>query len=113
VSTLSFFHTVAREVAPVLRYAVVVIKSTVPVGNGDEVDAIIRKQRPDADFSVASNPDFRGEGSATEDCRHPYRIVVGTVDERAREVILADYRTHFLRRAPMRFTERRSLELIK
>jgi UDPglucose 6-dehydrogenase len=53
------------------------------------------KQRPDADFSVASNPDFRREGSAMKDCKDPYRIVVGAVDECARKVILADYRTHF------------------
>jgi UDPglucose 6-dehydrogenase len=63
-------------------FTVIVIKSTVPVGTNDEVDAIVRKLRPDADFAVVSNPEFLREGAAIEDFKRPDRIVVGTDDER-------------------------------
>jgi len=103
-----------REIAPALRdFTVVVTKSTVPVGTGDQVEAIIREHRPDADFSVAANPEFLREGSAIEDFKHPNRIVVGTADERAREVMRAVYRPLYLNQAPMLFTDRRTAELIK
>jgi len=68
-------------------FTVIVIKSTVPVGTNDEVDAIVRKLRPDADFAVVSNPEFLREGAAIEDFKRPDRIVVGTDDERARRVM--------------------------
>jgi UDPglucose 6-dehydrogenase len=111
---LSFVHAVAREIAPALSgYTVVVTKSTVPVGTGDTVEAIIRGLRPDADFAVASNPEFLREGSAIDDFKHPNRIVVGTLDERAREVMRAVYRPLYLNQAPVLFTDRRTAETIK
>ena len=94
-------------------FTVVVIKSTVPVGTNDEVDAIIRKLRPDADFTVVSNPEFLREGAAIEDFKHPDRVVVGTDDERARQMMRELYRPLFINETPMLFTGRRSAELIK
>ncbi len=64
-------------------YTVVVTKSTVPVGTGDEVERIIRETRPEADFAVVSNPEFLREGAAIADFKRPDRIVIGTEDERA------------------------------
>src|SRR5262245_35219988 len=85
---LSFVYEPAREIAPEMRdFTVVVIKSTVPVGTNDEVDAIIRKLRPDADYAVVSNPEFLREGAAIEDFKRPDRVVVGTDDEPARRVM--------------------------
>jgi UDPglucose 6-dehydrogenase len=111
---LSFVHAVVREIAPALcGHSVVVTKSTVPVGTGDAVEAIIRELRPDADFAVVSNPEFLREGSAIEDFKHPNRIVVGTEDERARDVMRAIYRPLYLNQAPILFTDRRTAELIK
>jgi UDPglucose 6-dehydrogenase len=111
---LSFVHGVAREIAPALTgYTVVVTKSTVPVGTGDTVEAIIRELRPDAEFAVVSNPEFLREGSAIEEFKHPNRIVVGTLDERAREVMRGIYRPLYLNQAPMLFTDRRTAEMIK
>jgi UDPglucose 6-dehydrogenase len=94
-------------------YTVVVTKSTVPVGTGDEVEAIIKKVRPDADFAVVSNPEFLREGAAIGDFKRPDRVVVGTNDERAREVMRQLYRPLSLNETPMVFTERRTSELIK
>ena len=91
----------------------VVTKSTVPVGTGDEVERIIRETRPDADFAVVSNPEFLREGAAIQDFKHPDRIVVGTDDARAREVMAELYRPLYLNRAPILFTDRRTAELIK
>ncbi len=89
---LSYVHAAAREVAGALTgYAVIVTKSTVPVGTGDEVERIIREARPDLDFSVVSNPEFLREGAAIEDFKHPDRIVVGANDQRARDVMAAIY----------------------
>lgn len=111
---LSFVYAVAREVAPALcGYTVVVTKSTVPVGTGDAVEAIIRELRPDADFAVVSNPEFLREGSAIEEFKHPNRIVVGSHDERSRDVMRAVYRPLYLNQAPMLFTDRRTAEMIK
>ena len=90
-----------------------VTKSTVPIGTGDEVEAIIRAARPDADFVVVSNPEFLREGAAIEDFKRPDRIVVGTHDERAREVMTEVYRPLYLNRSPILFTDRRTSELIK
>jgi UDPglucose 6-dehydrogenase len=92
---------------------VVVTKSTVPVGTGKEVYDVIRAARPDADFDVASNPEFLREGSAIEDFRRPDRVVVGCDSERAREVMREIYRPLFINETPMLFTGRESAELIK
>src|SRR5215831_4193395 len=85
---LSYVYAAAREIAAALSgFTVVVTKSTVPVGTGDEVERIIREARPDADVAVVSNPEFLREGAAIQDFKFPDRIVVGTNDERAREVM--------------------------
>src|ERR1700741_5310050 len=111
---LSYVHAAAEEIAGLMQgYTVVVTKSTVPVGTGDEVEAIIRKKRPDADFAVVSNPEFLREGAAINDFKRPDRVVVGTDDERARERMRDLYRPLFLNETPMLFTERRTSELIK
>jgi UDPglucose 6-dehydrogenase len=111
---LSFVYQAAKEIAANLDgYTVVVTKSTVPVGTGKEVYDIIRAARPDADFDVASNPEFLREGSAIEDFRRPDRVVVGCDSERAREVMREIYRPLFLSETPMLFTGRESAELIK
>jgi UDPglucose 6-dehydrogenase len=111
---LSFVEAAAHEIAAALsRYTVVITKSTVPVGTGDRIEAIIRESRPDADFAVVSNPEFLREGAAIEDFKRPDRIVVGTSDERAREVMMEIYRPLYLNRSPILFTDRRSSELIK
>jgi UDPglucose 6-dehydrogenase len=111
---LSYVYDAARGIAPEIDgYTVVAIKSTVPVGTNDEVDAIIRKLRPNADFAVVSNPEFLREGAAIEDFKHPDRIVIGTDDERARRVMRELYRPLFINETPILFTGRRSAELIK
>jgi UDPglucose 6-dehydrogenase len=111
---LSYVYDAARGIAPEIEgYTVVAIKSTVPVGTNDEVDAIIRKLRPDADFAVVSNPEFLREGAAIEDFKRPDRIVIGTDDERARRVMRELYRPLFINETPILFTGRRSAELIK
>ncbi len=94
-------------------FTVVVTKSTVPVGTGDEVEEIIRKARPDGDFAVVSNPEFLREGAAIKDFKIPDRVVVGTDDERARQVMKELYRPLFLNETPILFTARRTSELIK
>ena len=94
-------------------FTVVVTKSTVPVGTNDEVEAIIRDVRPDADFAVVSNPEFLREGAAIEDFKRPDRVVVGTEDERARRVMSEVYRPLFINETPVMFTGRRAAELIK
>jgi UDPglucose 6-dehydrogenase len=111
---LSYVYDAARKIAAEMEgFKVIVIKSTVPVGTNDEVDGIIRKLRPDADFTVVSNPEFLREGAAIEDFKHPDRVVVGTDDERARRVMRELYRPLFINETPMLFTGRRSAELIK
>jgi UDPglucose 6-dehydrogenase len=111
---LSFVYAAAEEIAHALDgYAVIVTKSTVPVGTGREVARIIRETRPDADFSVASNPEFLREGSAIGDFMRPDRVVIGTDDERAREVLRALYRPLFLIETPILFTGIETSELIK
>ncbi len=111
---LSFVMQAAAELAPALRgYTVVVMKSTVPVGTGDAVAACIRELRPDAEFDVASNPEFLREGSAIGDFTRPDRVVVGTASERAREVLRELYRPLFLNETPVLFTSRATAELIK
>ena len=111
---LSFVYEAAREIAAALRgFTVVITKSTVPVGTGDEVERIIRETRPQAEVAVVSNPEFLREGAAIQDFKHPDRIVVGTEDARAREVMAELYRPLYLNRSPILFTDRRTAELIK
>jgi UDPglucose 6-dehydrogenase len=111
---LSYVFQAAKDIAANLDgYTVVVTKSTVPVGTGREVYDIIRTARPDADFDVASNPEFLREGSAIEDFRRPDRVVVGCDSDRAREVMTEIYRPLFINETPMLFTGRESAEVIK
>src|SRR3982075_1613413 len=111
---LTYVHSAAREVAAALSgFTVVVTKSTVPVGTGDEVERLIHETNPSADVVVASNPEFLREGAAIRDFKFPDRIVVGTSDERARKVLGDVYRPLSLNQAPLMFTERRTAELIK
>jgi UDPglucose 6-dehydrogenase len=111
---LSYVYAAARDIAQALSgFTVVITKSTVPVGTGDEVARIIAQARPDAEVAVAANPEFLREGAAIQDFKHPDRIVVGTEDERARAVMAEIYRPLYLNRAPILYTSRRSAELIK
>jgi UDPglucose 6-dehydrogenase len=111
---LSYVFGAAAEIARALRGpAVVVTKSTVPVGTGDEVERIIRETAPEAKAWVVSNPEFLREGAAIEDFKRPDRIVVGTEDEAAAEVMREIYRPLYLNKAPLMFTGRRTAELIK
>ena len=111
---LSYVHAAAREIAPALAgFTVVVTKSTVPVGTGDEVERLIRETNPAADVAVASNPEFLREGAAIRDFKFPDRIVIGTSDERARKVLGDIYRPLSLNQPPLMFTARRTAELIK
>lgn len=111
---LSYVYAAAREMAQAIAgFTVVVTKSTVPVGTGDEVERIIRETRPQADFAVVSNPEFLREGAAIRDFKHPDRIVIGTEDERAKEVMAQVYRPLYLNRSPIMVTQRRTAELIK
>src|SRR6185295_13073707 len=99
---LSYVFAAAREIAAaVAGFTVVITKSTVPVGTGDEVERIIREANPAADVSVASNPEFLREGAAIRDFKFPDRIVVGTADERARKVLGDVYRPLSLNQAPL------------
>ncbi|HWE47474.1 MAG TPA: UDP-glucose/GDP-mannose dehydrogenase family protein, partial [Caulobacteraceae bacterium] len=90
-----------------------VTKSTVPVGTGDEIEAILKRARPDAQFAVVSNPEFLREGAAIEDFKRPDRVVVGLTDERARPVMAELYRPLNLNETPVLYVDRRSSELIK
>ena len=111
---LSYVYAAAREIAAALQgFTAVITKSTVPVGTGDEVEAIIREQRPDVDVCVVSNPEFLREGAAIRDFKHPDRIVVGTEDPRGREILAEIYRPLYLNAAPILYTDRRTAELIK
>jgi UDPglucose 6-dehydrogenase len=111
---LSYVYAAAREIASALSgFTVVVNKSTVPVGTGDEVERVIHETNPQADAEVASNPEFLREGAAIRDFKFPDRIVIGTTDERARKVLAEIYRPLSLNQGPLMFTERRTAELIK
>lgn len=111
---LTYVFQAAEEIAKHLNgYTVIVNKSTVPVGTARKVEAAIRKIRPDADFDVASNPEFLREGAAIEDFLRPDRVVVGTESERAREVMRQLYRPLFLNETPMVMTTPESSEIIK
>jgi UDPglucose 6-dehydrogenase len=111
---LTFVYDAAREIAKALDgFTVVITKSTVPVGTGDEVERVIRETRADCDCAVVSNPEFLREGAAIRDFKHPDRIVVGSTDQRARVVMTELYRPLYLNRSPILFTDRRTAELIK
>ena len=111
---LSYVYGAAREIAAVMDgYTVVVTKSTVPVGTGDEVERLIRETAPQADFAVVSNPEFLREGAAIADFKRPDRIVIGTQDNRAIGVMQEVYRPLYLNQAPILVTNRRTAELTK
>ncbi|MBS0259209.1 MAG: UDP-glucose/GDP-mannose dehydrogenase family protein [Proteobacteria bacterium] len=111
---LGYVYAAAKEIAHALDgFTVIVTKSTVPVGTGDEVERIIHEENPSADFAVVSNPEFLREGAAIEDFKRPDRIVVGLSDERARPVMTEVYRPLYLNQSPLLFTTRRASELIK
>jgi UDPglucose 6-dehydrogenase len=117
---LSYVHAAAEEIAGLIEgFTVIVTKSTVPVGTGDEVEAIIRKANPDADFAVVSNPEFLREGAAIGDFKRPDRVVIGIDDvdgatgTRAKAVMSELYRPLNLNESPLLFTARRTSELIK
>ena len=111
---LSYVYAVAEEVGQALTNdAVVVTKSTVPVGTGDEVERILSEAGLSVKYAVASNPEFLREGAAISDFKRPDRIVIGTEDEWARGVMTEVYRPLFLNKAPILFTSRRTSELIK
>ena len=111
---LTYVHEAARQIATAVSgFTVVVTKSTVPVGTGDEVAHIILATNPDALVAVVSNPEFLREGAAIEDFKRPDRIVVGIEDERARAVMTEVYRPLYLNQAPLMFTGRRTAELTK
>jgi len=111
---LSYVFAAAEEIARQIDgFTVIVTKSTVPVGTGDEIEAIMRRVRPDADFAVVSNPEFLREGAAIDDFKRPDRVVVGTEDSRARAVMREIYRPLFLNETPILFTDRRTSELTK
>jgi UDPglucose 6-dehydrogenase len=114
LADLTYVYQAAREIAHALRgYAVIVTKSTVPVGTGDEIQRIIADIRPDAELSVVSNPEFLREGAAVHDFMAPDRVVIGTDDARAREVMNELYRPLADKGAPILNTARRGAELIK
>src|SRR3954447_12043171 len=111
---LSYVYAAAEEIAGLVEgFTVVVTKSTVPVGTGDEIEAIFKRLRPDADVVVVSNPEFLREGAAIEDFKRPDRVVVGTQDPRAQAVMRELYRPLFLNETAIQFTGRRTSELIK
>ncbi len=111
---LSYVYAAAKEVAENLKnFAVVVTKSTVPVGTGDEVERLIRLANPKAEFGVASNPEFLREGAAIGDFKRPDRIVIGVEDERSQAVLEQLYRPLYLNQAPFMITSRRTAELTK
>jgi UDPglucose 6-dehydrogenase len=111
---LTYVYAAAREIAAaVTGFTVVVTKSTVPVGTGDELERIFREEFPDKDIEVVSNPEFLREGAAITDFKRPDRIVLGTEEARAIEIMREVYRPLYLNEAPLYFCERRTSELIK
>jgi UDPglucose 6-dehydrogenase len=111
---LTYVYSAAREIARAVRgFTVVVTKSTVPVGTGDELERIIAETNPDADVAVVSNPEFLREGAAIDDFMAPDRVVVGLNDERARPIMSEVYGALDATRHPTLFTSRRSAELTK
>jgi len=111
---LSYVYQATRDIAAAAKKPMVVVtKSTVPVGTGDEVERILNEVAPHIEWAVVSNPEFLREGAAISDFKRPDRIVIGTDDERARDVMREIYRPLFLNEAPILFTGRRTAELTK
>lgn len=111
---LTYVYDAAKEVAAAMDgYTVIVTKSTVPVGTGDEIEKIMREARPNGEFDVVSNPEFLREGSAINDFMRPDRVVIGAHSEKAQDVMRNLYRPLFLIETPILFTGRRTAELIK
>ncbi|HYC96049.1 MAG TPA: UDP-glucose/GDP-mannose dehydrogenase family protein [Sphingomicrobium sp.] len=111
---LSYVFAAVEELAGHLKGPIVVVtKSTVPVGTGDKIAALLKESGAPDEVSVASNPEFLREGAAIADFKHPDRILVGAEDDRGRDVLAEIYRPLFLNRAPMLFTSRRTAELTK
>ena len=111
---LVYVHAAAAEIAQHLQgYTVIVTKSTVPVGTGDEVEQIVRAANPDAAFDVVSNPEFLREGAAIDDFKHPDRIVVGAETAKAADTMRRLYRPFDLNETPLVMVNRRTSELIK
>src|SRR5215211_4923483 len=111
---LSYVYEAAREIAAEIDgFTLIITKSTVPVGTGDELERIIHQIRPNAEVAIVSNPEFLREGAAIQDFKHPDRIVVGTENVRAKDVMAALYRPLYLNAAPILYTGRRTAELIK
>jgi UDPglucose 6-dehydrogenase len=111
---LTYVYAAAEEIAGLVEgFTVVITKSTVPVGTGDEIEAIFKRVAPKADVAVVSNPEFLREGAAIEDFKRPDRVVVGTLEPRAQEVMRELYRPLYLNETPILFTSRRTSELIK
>jgi UDPglucose 6-dehydrogenase len=111
---MSYMHAAARSIGQYMEdYKIVVNKSTVPVGTGDEVGALIAEVRPDADVDVVSNPEFLREGSAIDDFMHPDRVVIGASSRRALEAIIDVYRPLYQSDVPMVLTDVHSAEMIK
>jgi UDPglucose 6-dehydrogenase len=111
---LQYVYGAARQLAPLVSASTVIVtKSTVPVGTGDEIERILRELRPDAAISVASNPEFLREGAAIEDFKRPNRIVIGANDAHGRDVLTDVYRPLFLNQAPIQYVGRRAAEMIK
>lgn len=111
---LSYVYAAAREIADHCAHnAVVITKSTVPVGTGDEVERIMREQAPGKNISVVSNPEFLREGAAIGDFKHPDRVVIGSDNQQAKDVMREIYRPLSLNESPLLFTGRRTAELIK
>jgi UDPglucose 6-dehydrogenase len=111
---LTFVYDAVRELAPHLSPSTVVVtKSTVPVGTGDEIENILRSKRPDAEIQVVSNPEFLREGAAIQDFKHPDRIVIGSDEAHAQAVLAEIYRPLYLNTPPILYVSRRTAELIK
>lgn len=111
---LSYVYQASREIAEhIENFTVIVTKSTVPVGTSREIETIIRDVRPDADFAVASNPEFLREGSAINDFMKPDRIVIGTDDDRADDLLREVYKPLSQNGVPIIVTKRETAEIIK
>ncbi|MPQ95260.1 UDP-glucose/GDP-mannose dehydrogenase family protein [Thioclava sp. JE_KL1] len=111
---LTYVMAAAEEIANAMTgYAVIVTKSTVPVGTNPQVAEVVRKTRPDIEFDVASNPEFLREGAAIDDFMRPDRVVVGTTSEKAEAVMGEIYRPLFLREFPILYTDLETAEMIK
>ncbi len=114
LADMSYVYSAAREIARALRsFTVVINKSTVPIGSGDEVEKIIREANPVADFAVASNPEFLREGNAIADFREPDRVIIGADDARARDVMADIYRPLGIDSSRLLFMGRRTAEITK